>query len=43
MKRNESQGHGQMKSFHKEVTYLVNSTAPALRDGATWGVGGGVQ
>lgn len=41
MKRNESQGHGKIKSFHKEIAYLV--TSPALRGGTTWGVGGEVQ
>lgn len=35
MERNESQGHMQMKSFHKETAYLVTSTPRILKDGAT--------
>ena len=40
MERNESQGHMQMKLFHKETAYLVTSTPRILKDGATLEVGG---
>lgn len=43
MKRSESQGHGKIKSFHKEIAYLVTSTSLALRGGTTSGIGGDVQ
>lgn len=40
MERNESQGHMQTKSFHKETAYLVTSTPRILKDGATLEAGG---